>query len=133
MHFRFWTFMESFFLTSLQRSRNESNRNGLNERKKKKLSPEKRGVVLLPREKRRWKKTDANLSGKEERLCRGLHTCEKKSEKMIGKNTLQKSYRINDHKGGSREGRKNCLFKIIVGVLIVPASRIFVNKSRSPR
>jgi hypothetical protein len=28
--------MESFFLTSLQRSRNESNRNGLNERKKKK-------------------------------------------------------------------------------------------------
>jgi hypothetical protein len=46
--------MESFFLTSLQRSRNESNRNGLNERKKKKkLSPEKRGVVLLPREKRR--------------------------------------------------------------------------------
>jgi hypothetical protein len=54
-------------------------------------------------------------------------------KKMIGKNTLQKSYRINDHKGGSREGRKNCLFKIIVGVLIVPASRIFVNKSRSPR
>jgi hypothetical protein len=126
--------MESFFLTSLQRSRNESNRNGLNERKKKKKTvTRKTWCGIIAKRKKKIKKTDANLSGKEERLCRGLHTCEKKSEKMIGKNTLQKSYRINDHKGGSREGRKNCLFKIIVGVLIVPASRIFVNKSRSPR
>ena len=75
-----------FFLTSLQRSRNSSNRNGKN---KKKLSPEKHGVIL-PRWKEKVKKRTQIYPNKRKDYV-GDYTPVRRSQKIIVKHTTKKT------------------------------------------